>query len=425
MGESLQSTLLRSTAPPPLPQGLDLFRFYPSGHPFVKTHSYSSFNSAPIGLKWCAPLKTKFILSGAVHLVVTVAPRIHQHYLPPMAQRPLKKLDPSSYFVAIICPLSDVEAKPAVLMLDERHERPDIRDNEDAILYSYGSAAGHNIVIATCRQGMTGNVNTSSITGPLFKTFPNIRMTLLVGIGGGVPQPKEFSNPLADVHLGDVVVGWPISASHRGHVIYYESGRSNEDGFEITGSADKPHTVLVNGLTALKHRDDFDESTFDVHLKKLQDHPKHGHLYRHPGLNRDKLFKATYPHVNKDDRVCAECDSREFAEREPREDNHKELFIYHQGHIATGNSVVKSARKRDSINDLCGGVLCIEMEAAGVEVNGRCLVIRGISDYADSHKNDLWKSYAAGKAVVFARELLGVIPAQHIKETMASGQSGP
>ncbi|KAK2759245.1 nacht and ankyrin domain protein [Colletotrichum kahawae] len=50
------------------------------------------------------------------------------------------------------------------------------------------------------------------------------------------------------------------------------------------------------------------------------------------------------------------------------------------------------------------------MEVAGVDANSPCLVIRGISDYADSHKNDVWKSYAAGNAAVFARHLLEVIP---------------
>lgn len=50
------------------------------------------------------------------------------------------------------------------------------------------------------------------------------------------------------------------------------------------------------------------------------------------------------------------------------------------------------------------------MEAAGVDASIRCLVIRGISDYADSHKNDLWQSYAAGNAAVFARELLSKVP---------------
>ena len=39
----------------------------------------------------------------------------------------------------------------------------------------------------------------------------------------------------------------------------------------------------------------------------------------------------------------------------------------------------------------------------------RCLIIRGIGDYADSHKKDLWQNYAAGTAAAFAREFLFTI----------------
>ena len=39
-----------------------------------------------------------------------------------------------------------------------------------------------------------------------------------------------------------------------------------------------------------------------------------------------------------------------------------------------------------------------------------CLVIRGICDYADSHKNKLWQPYAAATAAAYAKELLSIIP---------------
>lgn len=339
-----------------------------------------------------------------------------------MATTQRKKVARANYHVAWICPVADLELLPAVLMLDEEHEPPDIDTHTDENVYEYGSVAGHNVVLATCRQGMTGNVNVSSITAPLFKTFPNIRMTLLVGIGGGVPQPDSFSDPLNDLRLGDVVVGWPTSADGRGAVVYYESGRSKVDGFEMTGTMDKPHTVILNALPSLKLQHDLERSTFHLHMEKLQNHKRLGSRFKHPGLEHDKLFQPHYRHVGGYKSNCKDCDGNELVEREPRDDSHKDLFIYHQGRIATGNSVVMDGEKRDSISSQCGGALCIEMEAAGLEVNSRCLVIRGISDYADSHKSDLWRSYAAAKAVVFARELLGKIPARDVKEKMASGQ---
>ena len=46
------------------------------------------------------------------------------------------------------------------------------------------------------------------------------------------------------------------------------------------------------------------------------------------------------------------------------------------------------------------------MEGAGVTDLPQCLLIRGISDYADAHKKPLWQNNAAATAAVFARELL-------------------
>lgn len=43
-----------------------------------------------------------------------------------------------------------------------------------------------------------------------------------------------------------------------------------------------------------------------------------------------------------------------------------------------------------------------------------CLVIRGICDYADSHKNDRWQPYAAATAAAYAKELLLVMPGQDV-----------
>jgi hypothetical protein len=55
------------------------------------------------------------------------------------------------------------------------------------------------------------------------------------------------------------------------------------------------------------------------------------------------------------------------------------------------------------------GVTCVEMEAAGLMDSFPCLVIRGICDYADSHKNKMWQPYA--------RELLNVITGREIVGT--------
>ncbi|KAG8159751.1 hypothetical protein KVR01_010388 [Diaporthe batatas] len=338
-----------------------------------------------------------------------------------MAPARLRKLEPTSYHVAWICAVADLELIPALLMLDESHERPDIDTQYDDNSYEFGTMGGHNVVVATCPDAMTGQVNVSHIVGPLFRTFTAIKMTLLVGIGGGVPQKHLFSDPLRDVRLGDVVVGWPSHADGKPAVVYYDSGRSLVDQFQTTTNLNRPHMVLLKALPFLRTRHTLGKLNFHTYLARLQQHEELGSQYRHPGLEHDVLFESAYKHVGGYNSYCVGCDKANLVEREPRTESQKDKFVFHQGRIATGNAVIQDGIKRDAINDQHQDVFCIEMEAAGVDINSSCLVIRGISDYADSHKNDRWRAYAAGKAVVFARELLGNIPASDVSEKMASG----
>jgi hypothetical protein len=69
---------------------------------------------------------------------------------------------------------------------------------------------------------------------------------------------------------------------------------------------------------------------------------------------------------------------------------------------------MRSAKQRDILGKNYG-MLCFEMEAAGVMNLAPCLVIRGICDYADSHKNKAWQQYAAATAAAYARLLLSVM----------------
>ncbi|RYO80522.1 hypothetical protein DL762_007612 [Monosporascus cannonballus] len=108
---------------------------------------------------------------------------------------------------------------------------------------------------------------------------------------------------------------------------------------------------------------------------------------------------------------CTNCDQTKIVRRKPRD------MLVHYGLIASGNQVIKDAPFRDEINMRLGGkVLCFEMEAAGLMNDFPCIVIRGICDYADSHKNKDWQEHAAATAAAFGKELLSVIPAQEVEQ---------
>lgn len=75
---------------------------------------------------------------------------------------------------------------------------------------------------------------------------------------------------------------------------------------------------------------------------------------------------------------------------------------------------MKNALERDRLANR-DGVICFEMEAAGLMDEFPCLVIRGISDYADSHKTKSWQPYAAIVAATYAKELLLVVSPQAVE----------
>ncbi|KAH7176231.1 hypothetical protein EDB81DRAFT_751619 [Dactylonectria macrodidyma] len=57
------------------------------------------------------------------------------------------------------------------------------------------------------------------------------------------------------------------------------------------------------------------------------------------------------------------------------------------------------------------------MEAAGLMNSFPCLILRGICDYADSHKGKTWQPYASATAAACAKEVLSIIPAAEVAKT--------
>jgi nucleoside phosphorylase len=98
--------------------------------------------------------------------------------------------------------------------------------------------------------------------------------------------------------------------------------------------------------------------------------------------------------------------------RDPREDDSPQVFY---GTIGSGDLVMKNSGERDS-RAAEDKIICFEMEAAGLMNAFPCLVIRGISDYADSRKNDQWQPYAAATAAAYAKELLSAVSVQEVEK---------
>jgi nucleoside phosphorylase len=303
------------------------------------------------------------------------------------------------YQIGIICALA-TEKAAMVAMLDETHARL-TKENGDENEYTLGRVGVHNVVIACLPAGLMGNGPAAIVANNMQHSFP-IKFGLMVGVGGGVWSKNN------DVRLGDVVVSQP-TGTYSG-VVQWDFGKMGKDGkFQRTGSLDKPPPVLLHALQELKTFDITDGVNLEESLSLMvRNKPRMGENYRYQGIENDQLFEATYDHEG--DETCDSCDAKSIVQRTARKDSTPRI---HYGNIASGNEVIKHAITRDSIARQ-EGVICFEMEAAGLMDDFRCLVIRGICDYADSHKNKIWQPYAAATAAAFARALLGFIHKQEV-----------
>ena len=272
-------------------------------------------------------------------------------------------------------------------MLDEIHGDLPGQTNDNNT-YTLGSIERHNIVIACLPTAQYGTINAANVLTNLLRTFPSVRLGLMVGIGGGVPSK-------ADMRLGDVVVGT--------RVMQYDLGKLVGDGQIMhTAISKTPHPLLCTAVSSLRARHERDRSRIPSILQEeFEGQPEYGR----PDAP-DRLFRATYDHVPE----APDCDGCDPSELVPRGRRMADVPVIHYGVIASGNQVMRSATIRDSVSRRLD-VVCFEMEAAGLMDVLPCLPIRGICDYSDSHKNKEWQRYAAAAAAAYAKELLEVLPA--------------
>lgn len=298
-----------------------------------------------------------------------------------------------------VCALP-IELAAAQEVLDEEHQGLSHQDSNDANSYTLGRIGKHNVVIACLPAGQTGTNPAAVVAARMKSTFTSIRFGLMVGIGGGVPSDK------ADIRLGDVVISQP--EKRHGGVVQYDMGKTMPRRCERTGSLNSPPEILLNALSKLKTNRIRGMSNLANHLSMLSRSP----VFTSESAGPDILFESTYEHLGGD--TCERCDRDRQVNRNSR--GNQEIAV-HYGTIASGNQVMRDGQSRDWVSQELGGVLCFEMEAAGLMNSFPCLVVRGICDYADSHKSKTWQPYASVTAAACAKEILLIIPEDAVAET--------
>ncbi|QPC58020.1 hypothetical protein HYE67_000251 [Fusarium culmorum] len=350
--------------------------------------------------------------------------------------RPPRPKSRKDFEIAIICALT-IEANAVLALFDHWEEDEDSmsfgKTRGDPNAYSTGVIGQHNVVLAHL-PGM-GKGAAGNIAAFCRMSYPEISLALVVGICGGVPFYGKEND---EIVLGDVIISTGV--------VQYDLGKRFPDKFKTKDTLEdnlgRPGLELRSLFSKLKTNRQQGKLRIATqkHLQKAMKETNipDGYL---EGLH-DNLFPADYRHKHQDPSdctICAACNgksdpvcdvalsssckvlncdvqqrlSRERLcedendnERSPVGPNSETLFPkIHYGKFASGDMVIKSAEYRDQLaasKDAIG----FEMESVGVWEVFPCVVIKGVSDYADSHKNDDWHEFAAASAAACTKAFL-------------------
>ncbi|OAP59993.1 hypothetical protein AYL99_04995 [Fonsecaea erecta] len=305
--------------------------------------------------------------------------------------------NPQDYTVGWICAISS-EYVAAQAFLDEQHDAPSFVSTNDNNDYTLGRVGKHNVVIAVAPDGEHSTNSAANVGRDMLHSFTNVRIGLLVGIAGGVPSQRH------DIRLGDIVVSAPRDG--KGGVFQYDYGKEEQNqAFQTTGFLNQPPQILRTAVAGLRAQYESEGHRLKEMIHTMLDNkPRLQEKYRRPDPKTDCLYRSDVAHPLNDERDCSEsCAPAKIVFRIPRTEDEDDPAI-HYGLISSANRVIQDASIRDTAAKL--GVLCFEMAAAGLMNHFPCLVIRGICDYSDSHKNIRWQGYAAMAAAAYAKDLL-------------------
>lgn len=233
--------------------------------------------------------------------------------------------------------------------------------------------------------GMGNNIAATNVTF-LLQEFPNIEEIIMVGIAGGVPSPQK---PDEHVRLGDIVV-----SSEYG-VVQYDYVKETMERTTIRSFPRPPSAVMLQTVRLLQMDERRGLYPWERFIAQTCDTLHE----RRPNHNTDNLFDTCDP----PQKIRHPRDSK-------RRNGYPRVFV---GLIGSANKLLKNPKERDQLRDL--GVKAVEMEGAGVADAawfGRAsyFIVRGVCDYCDEHKNDVWHLYSAIAAASYTRALLETVP---------------
>jgi nucleoside phosphorylase len=256
-----------------------------------------------------------------------------------------------------------------------------------------------------------------------------------------VPGPGT-SNELL---LGDVVISKLV--------VQYDFGRQYPGVFEMKDTTVGLPKGIQNLIAHLETDQQHDriEQQASIHLEAIQAKSpgRSGADYKYIGTEYDHLFPSKYRHKHRQENITCACASQPPGSQDACEESrtlscdilgceeeqliqrkrlHRNGEHEHQGlsykpripkilfgGFASGDIVVKDGETRDQrakqLSSRFGiPILAFEMEGAGLVKECPCLIIKGVCDYADSHKNKQWQNFAAATAASVTKAVIEAYP---------------
>ncbi|KAL8364559.1 hypothetical protein RB595_003715 [Gaeumannomyces hyphopodioides] len=363
-----------------------------------------------------------------------------------------------AFQVALVCALQE-EYDAICYVFDNTWGRKVFGNASDGTYrYKTGRVAGFNVVLA--RSIGTGKVAMTRLTEYLRKSFTNIRLIIVVGFCAAVPGPHN------DIVLGDVVISNELVQYDRGRIYdgHYKIRSANRVMAKIQekGAAEYP-PVSYAGPSAASGDQLFEATYLHRHrgpdpalpcgcsddktcenaekascvelgcdLARLVtrarlERSKKSSSSLSPNVSLDRVLPCSCSNDqacgNANEALCAkpDCDLARAVTRARLDGSEGSppsllpnvslrVFV---GCVGSGDTLFRSSKERDKIAGEYN-ILAFEMEGAGVWGRGGCIIIKGVCDYVDSHRNKTWQRFAAARAASVTKALLADMSPEEI-----------
>lgn len=238
----------------------------------------------------------------------------------------------------------------------------------------------HNVALTQC--GMGNNKAAIRATNMLTH-FPAIESIIMTGIAAGIPC---VNNVEKHIRLGDIVVS--------NGIVQYDFIKDTGEVQECRSASALPSAQLTEAINIIKAQIIEGIVSWNKYIMEGIDNNV---KFKKPSIEDDKLYDENGGII-------------EHPFDKDRDDFPKLFF----GKIASANTLLKNRERREEIKERFDA-LAIEMEGSGIcdatwEASVGYIVVRGICDYGDSKKNDVWHNYAALTAAAFTRSLIETLP---------------